>query len=205
MQTMLLLGFFVGKRPCWDTINYSLNRAWKPKDELEIQRQGEFYIFKFKSFEESQNILEAGPWFVHGQLLVLKRWSKNQSMQKDELNSIPIWVKLPNRFAWTTKLPPEKDLNLQGLWLKLMLTVSFQTLSLLHPKMLCSIRRWNTTGSLSDASTVIHSLIQLANALLVTNCTMSKLKPRPSIIDQQSREGIRSLKAGLELILSIRL
>lgn len=42
-----LVGFFMGKRRCWEAVNYSLTRAWKPKGELVIQRLGDFYVFQF--------------------------------------------------------------------------------------------------------------------------------------------------------------
>lgn len=59
------------------------------------------YLFRFESYEESLTILEGGPWFVHGHLLVLKGWNENLQLQKEDLKSIPIWVKFPNlNLAW---------------------------------------------------------------------------------------------------------
>lgn len=92
-----LVGFFVGKRPFFDAVRYALTRAWNSSEEVEFHRLAqEIFMFKFKTFEESQRILEARPWFVKGHLLVLRRWTENQNFQKEEMNSVPIWVKFPN-------------------------------------------------------------------------------------------------------------
>lgn len=50
----------------------------------------------FKDFDESQQVLENGPWYVGEQPLVLQRWANNIYLQKDDLKTVPIWVKFPN-------------------------------------------------------------------------------------------------------------
>lgn len=53
-------------------------------------------LFKFASHEAGQNVLEEGPWFVHGHPLILKQWFEDISMYRHNLERIPIWVWFPN-------------------------------------------------------------------------------------------------------------
>ncbi|GJU44013.1 zinc knuckle CX2CX4HX4C containing protein [Tanacetum coccineum] len=53
-----------------------------------------FFFFKFDSRAGLDAILEGGPWTIRNSLIILKKWSMNTSLQKEELTRIPIWVKL---------------------------------------------------------------------------------------------------------------
>nr|GEV47905.1 zinc knuckle CX2CX4HX4C [Tanacetum cinerariifolium] len=39
-------------------------------------------------------VLEGGPWLIRKALIILKKWSMDTKLLKEELNRIPIWVKL---------------------------------------------------------------------------------------------------------------
>nr|GEZ34747.1 zinc knuckle CX2CX4HX4C [Tanacetum cinerariifolium] len=39
-------------------------------------------------------VLEGGPWLIHKALIILKKWSTDTKLLKEELIRIPIWVKL---------------------------------------------------------------------------------------------------------------
>ncbi|GKD84557.1 zinc knuckle CX2CX4HX4C containing protein, partial [Tanacetum coccineum] len=53
-----------------------------------------FFFFKFDSRAGLDAVLERGPWMIHNSLIILKKWSVNTSLQKEEMTRIPIWVKL---------------------------------------------------------------------------------------------------------------
>ncbi|GJV77614.1 hypothetical protein Tco_1509198 [Tanacetum coccineum] len=46
--------------------------------------------------EVSSRVLENGPWLIHLVPLILNVWTPNAKLKKDEITSIPIWVKLYN-------------------------------------------------------------------------------------------------------------
>lgn len=74
------VGFFIGKKPNYHVVNDSLLRAWKPKQRVDFERiDGDFFYFKFRSFQDSQRVLEVGSWFVFGFL-----W-----FSEDDLNHRP--------------------------------------------------------------------------------------------------------------------
>lgn len=66
------------------------------KDLEVIPMADGFMLFKFHSYDSGQRILDEGPWFVYGRPLILRRWAADISMCRDNLQSIPVWVRLPN-------------------------------------------------------------------------------------------------------------
>ncbi|GJX93280.1 zinc knuckle CX2CX4HX4C containing protein [Tanacetum coccineum] len=53
-----------------------------------------FFFFKFDTWAGLDAVLEGGPWMIRNSPIILKKWSMNTSLHKDELTRIPIWVKL---------------------------------------------------------------------------------------------------------------
>ncbi|GKC08103.1 glucomannan 4-beta-mannosyltransferase 9-like protein [Tanacetum coccineum] len=39
-------------------------------------------------------MLENGPWFIRNNLLILKKWHPNENLLKEDVSTIPVWVKL---------------------------------------------------------------------------------------------------------------
>lgn len=86
------MGFFISNSPMFFAIKSSLTKAWKCQEGVVFYSylDNTFFIFKFKSFFESQKVLEEGPWFVNGHPLFLRRWYENLNFSMEELHSIPI-------------------------------------------------------------------------------------------------------------------
>nr|GEZ13878.1 hypothetical protein [Tanacetum cinerariifolium] len=55
-----------------------------------------FFFFKFASIEGKNEVLENGPWFIRFAPIILKKWKPNANLLKEDLNSVPIWVKFLN-------------------------------------------------------------------------------------------------------------
>nr|GEV53871.1 hypothetical protein [Tanacetum cinerariifolium] len=53
-----------------------------------------FFFFKFDSWAGLEAVLEGGPWMIRNSLIILKKWSMDTSLLKEELTRILIWVKL---------------------------------------------------------------------------------------------------------------
>ncbi|GJR86273.1 zinc knuckle CX2CX4HX4C containing protein [Tanacetum coccineum] len=51
-------------------------------------------VKKFESQSGLEAILEGGPWLIRKALIILKKWSTDTKLLKEELTRIPIWVKL---------------------------------------------------------------------------------------------------------------
>ncbi|GJY60636.1 zinc knuckle CX2CX4HX4C containing protein [Tanacetum coccineum] len=53
-----------------------------------------FFFFKFESQAGLEAVLEGGPWLICKAPIILKKWSTDTKLLKEELTRIPIWVKL---------------------------------------------------------------------------------------------------------------
>ncbi|GKE47126.1 zinc knuckle CX2CX4HX4C containing protein [Tanacetum coccineum] len=53
-----------------------------------------FFFFKFKSQAGLEAVLEGGPWLIRKSSIILKKWSIDTRLLKEEMTRIPIWVKL---------------------------------------------------------------------------------------------------------------
>ncbi|GJS17069.1 retrotransposon protein, putative, ty1-copia subclass [Tanacetum coccineum] len=65
-------GFFLGKRLAYPIVaNYVMN-TWEVLDAM----------------------LENGPWFIRNNLLILKKWHPDENLLKEDVSTVPVWVKL---------------------------------------------------------------------------------------------------------------
>ncbi|GKA73395.1 vacuolar iron transporter homolog 4-like protein [Tanacetum coccineum] len=51
-------------------------------------------ILKFESNKVPEDFRENGPWMIHNSSIILKKWTMNTSLFKEELTRIMLWVKL---------------------------------------------------------------------------------------------------------------
>ncbi|XXG82823.1 hypothetical protein AAC387_Pa10g0710 [Persea americana] len=105
MKRMLLQQFKTGGTPLLDILlakplpflTSSLAYQKRGVKDLELIHLADgFLLFKFHSYDAGQQILDEGPLFVYGSPLILRRWTADISMSRDNLESIPVWVRLPN-------------------------------------------------------------------------------------------------------------
>nr|GEY69557.1 hypothetical protein [Tanacetum cinerariifolium] len=52
------------------------------------------FSFQFSSINGLDAMLENGPWFIQNNLLILKKWHPNDNLLKEDVSTIPVWVKL---------------------------------------------------------------------------------------------------------------
>ncbi|GKC78741.1 zinc knuckle CX2CX4HX4C containing protein, partial [Tanacetum coccineum] len=52
-----------------------------------------FFFFKFDSYASLEAVLEGGPWLVRNSSIILKKWSMDTRLLKEELTRIFIWLK----------------------------------------------------------------------------------------------------------------
>ncbi|KAH0764714.1 hypothetical protein KY285_000585 [Solanum tuberosum] len=52
-----------------------------------------YYIFKFKSEEDKENVINFGPYYFSNRPLILKPWVLDFEFDKEILSVVPIWVK----------------------------------------------------------------------------------------------------------------
>ncbi|GKD45870.1 ARID DNA-binding domain-containing protein, partial [Tanacetum coccineum] len=52
------------------------------------------FSFQFSSMDGLDAMLENGPWFIRNNPLILKKWHPDENLLKEDVSTIPVWVKL---------------------------------------------------------------------------------------------------------------
>ncbi|GKC04245.1 zinc knuckle CX2CX4HX4C containing protein [Tanacetum coccineum] len=90
-----LYGYFIEKRKVFLVIQYYARNNWGKHglERIMMNSKGLFF-FKFESRAGLEAVLEGGPWLIRKAPIILKKWSTDAKLLKDELTRILIWVKL---------------------------------------------------------------------------------------------------------------
>ncbi|GJT23946.1 zinc knuckle CX2CX4HX4C containing protein [Tanacetum coccineum] len=90
-----LYGYFIGKRMAFLVVEYYARNNWAKHGLKRIMMNSKgFFFFKFDSRAGLEAVLEGGPWLIRKSLIILKKWSMDTRLLKEELTRILIWVKL---------------------------------------------------------------------------------------------------------------
>ncbi|GJU33233.1 RNA-directed DNA polymerase, eukaryota, reverse transcriptase zinc-binding domain protein [Tanacetum coccineum] len=103
---LTVYGYFVGYKMSYQELKYNLFRMWGKFGLKSIISKGNrVFLFKFRSNEGIQSVIEMGPWMVNGKPMFVQKWDPSVSLDKAEPNKLPLWVRLRNLplEAWTTK------------------------------------------------------------------------------------------------------
>lgn len=91
-----LVGCFVGKKLPFKLVNESLKRAWGPA-LLEVMSNGRgLFLLRIADPEFRRRILEGRTVTVARVPLLLQQWKPGIELNKESLQSIPVWVRLNN-------------------------------------------------------------------------------------------------------------
>lgn len=92
-----LYGYFIGKRLAYPVVEYFVKQNWGKFGLTRIMLNAKgFFFFKFSSHKGLEDVLENGPWMIRKVPIVLKEWSIDTRLEKEELTSLPVWVKIHN-------------------------------------------------------------------------------------------------------------
>nr|GEY84069.1 zinc knuckle CX2CX4HX4C [Tanacetum cinerariifolium] len=84
--------------PVFDGVNIFIPCKFVEKAKHRLKRimmnNKGFFFFKFDSRTGLEAVLEGGPWLIRNSLIILKKWSMDTRLLKEELTRIPIWVLL---------------------------------------------------------------------------------------------------------------
>ncbi|XP_077249090.1 uncharacterized protein LOC143888520 [Tasmannia lanceolata] len=84
------------RRPYFVNIRDNLLKIWKIKGDLQVFTLNKgFYLFQFSSEEDSRYVLEMCDHSYGGRPLILRKWSPETPLEKLNLTSVPIWIRLP--------------------------------------------------------------------------------------------------------------
>ncbi|GKC50616.1 zinc knuckle CX2CX4HX4C containing protein [Tanacetum coccineum] len=90
-----LYGYFIGKWIAFPVVEYYVRNNWAKYGLTRLMMNSKgFFFFKFDSNKGLEDVLENGPWMIRNSPIILKKWTMNTSLFKEELNRIPVWVKI---------------------------------------------------------------------------------------------------------------
>ncbi len=90
-----LVGYFLGSKLHYAAVNTIAHKIWGKAGLSEVlSSDNGYFFFKFAHREGMDSVLERAPWHMANRPLVLKGWHSNLTLSKEDLNKIPLWVKL---------------------------------------------------------------------------------------------------------------
>jgi hypothetical protein len=89
-----LFGYFIGTRVAYPVVEFFVKEQWKPFGLQKIMMNSNgFFFFKFSNDKGMFDALAGGPWLIKNKPIVLNIWSPLAEMVKQDLKTIPTWVK----------------------------------------------------------------------------------------------------------------
>ncbi|XP_074318645.1 uncharacterized protein LOC141655464 [Silene latifolia] len=100
--------FILGANPPWEVVEGFIRRIWTKFniDKISFMPNGIFLV-RFKSMEMKEKVLSSGHYLFDNKPMIVKAWTRDMEMTKDDVKSVPAWVqihKLPLKF-WGKGLP----------------------------------------------------------------------------------------------------
>ncbi|XP_074277007.1 uncharacterized protein LOC141600662 [Silene latifolia] len=100
--------FILGANLPWEIVEGFIRRIWTKFniDKISFMPNGIFLV-RFKTMEMKENVLNSGHYLFDIKPMIVKSWEKDLEMKKDDVKSVPAWIKihkLPLKF-WGKGLP----------------------------------------------------------------------------------------------------
>ncbi|XP_074265837.1 uncharacterized protein LOC141588288 [Silene latifolia] len=111
--------FILGANPPWEIVEGFIRRIWTKFniDKISFMPNGIFLV-RFKTMEMKEKVLASGHYLFDNKPMIVKAWEKDLEMKKDDVKSVPAWIKihkLPIKF-WGKSL--SKITNIVGKYVK---------------------------------------------------------------------------------------
>ncbi|GKB79228.1 cytokinin dehydrogenase 3-like protein [Tanacetum coccineum] len=89
-------GFFLGKKVAYPIVANYVRNTWGKYGlvRLMFSSSTRLFSFQFNSMNGLDAMLENGPWFIRNNPLILKKWHLDENLLKEDVSTVPIWVKL---------------------------------------------------------------------------------------------------------------
>ncbi|GJU81827.1 hypothetical protein Tco_1284192, partial [Tanacetum coccineum] len=89
-------GIFLGKKVAYPIVANYVRNTWGKYGlvRLMFSSSTRLFSFQFSSMDGLDAMLENGLWFIRNNLLILKKWDLDENLLKEDVSTIPVWVKL---------------------------------------------------------------------------------------------------------------
>lgn len=91
-----LIVYVLGHMPGYNYMRRYVGQIWSnvSSPDLFYHDKG-YYVVKFKSEEDMNEIFYTGPYSMNNRPLILKKWCPNFDFSAEFLTEVPLWVKFP--------------------------------------------------------------------------------------------------------------
>ena len=88
-----LIAYVIGECPGFNTMNRYIMMNWVKGEKPEVFLHDEgYYIIKFKSLNDMNEVLYSGPYTISNRPIILKQWCRDFDFGNEFLTEIPLWV-----------------------------------------------------------------------------------------------------------------
>ncbi|GJS30736.1 putative reverse transcriptase domain-containing protein [Tanacetum coccineum] len=89
-------GFFLGKQVAYPVVANYVRNTWGKYGLVHsmFSVSTRLFSFQFSSIDGLDAMLENGSWFIQNNPLILKKWHPDEKLLKEDVSTIPVWVKL---------------------------------------------------------------------------------------------------------------
>ncbi|GJR72216.1 hypothetical protein Tco_0084581 [Tanacetum coccineum] len=89
-------GFLLGKKVAYTVVANYVRNTWGKYGLVRsmFSSSTRLFSFQFSSMDRLDAMLENGPWFTRNNPLILKKWHLDENLLKEDVSTIPVWVKL---------------------------------------------------------------------------------------------------------------
>ncbi|GJW40803.1 copia protein, partial [Tanacetum coccineum] len=96
IQTNTAYDFFLGKRVAYHVVANYVRNTWGKYGLVRSMFSSStgLFSFQFSSIDDLDTMLENGPWFIHNNPFILKKWHLGENLLREDISTIPVWVKL---------------------------------------------------------------------------------------------------------------
>ncbi|GMQ03516.1 hypothetical protein CsSME_00049289 [Camellia sinensis var. sinensis] len=92
-----LVRYFIDRTLPFNYIKNSAFNMWKNLGLLKVWVNDEgFIFFIFENPNSCKQVIDGGPWYIGGDLLILKKWHRMMKLTKEDQGTIPVWIKFYN-------------------------------------------------------------------------------------------------------------
>ncbi|XP_060190454.1 uncharacterized protein LOC132619624 [Lycium barbarum] len=92
----VLIVYVVGETPSYNYMKRFIGQTWASVSEPAVYyHDGGYYIVRFQSKDEMNEILYSGPYSINNKPLIIKPWAPDFDLNDEFLTEIPLWVTFP--------------------------------------------------------------------------------------------------------------
>nr|GEW33664.1 hypothetical protein [Tanacetum cinerariifolium] len=89
-------GFFLGMKVSYPVVVNYVRNTWGKYGFVRSMFSSStgLFSFQFSSMDGLDAMLENGLWFIRNNPLILKKWHPDENLLKEDVSTVPVWVKL---------------------------------------------------------------------------------------------------------------